>query len=113
MAHRTFMGVMSPLNRFSVMPYFIDPMTGIDQRASPWHRNHLQAHNDCALYLPEEYDSTAVGLANWANLAEYRLSDPASRSWWTFANHLEHYVGANSILPPIPTAEPDWTYPFW
>lgn len=117
MAHRNALGVMSPLHRFSVIPYFIDPMVQNDPPAGAWHLNHQQAHNDAANHLPEEFGSGILGIALWANLLDYNLEDPDSRAWWTFTNHLEHYVGSNTILPqsapqPPPPA-PQWTYPFW
>lgn len=113
MAHRTALGVMSPLTRFGILPYFIDPQRDLNQRASPWHQNHQQAHGDQALHLPTEYASRARGVANWAILSEYDLSRSDSKQWWAFQNHLEHYVGSNSILPPAPPPAPRWTYPFW
>lgn len=117
MAHRNAIGVMSPLPRFSVLPYWLDPLSGTNQPASPWHLNHQQAHNDAANQLPTEFGSAKRGIGIWAPLLDYDFDDPDSREWWTFVNHLEHFVGGNTILPqsapqPPPPA-PQWTYPFW
>lgn len=115
MSHRNALGVISPLTRFSVVPYFLDPPRDLDRPASPWHQNHAQSHADAALNLPEVLGSRTLGVAAWANLLEYRLDDPVGRSWWTFVNHLEHYVAGDTIAvgttPPPPA--PQWVYPFW
>lgn len=117
MAHRNALGVMSPLPRFSIIPYWLDPMLQTDEPGGFWHHNHQQAHSDAALHLPPEFGSGQRGIELHANLLDYDLSNPDSRTWWTFVNHLEHYVGGNTILPqsapqPPPPA-PQWTYPFW
>jgi hypothetical protein len=115
MAHRLYLGVMSPLTRFSVIPYFIDPMTA-KRPADGWHLNHQQAHNDALNNLPAQYlGDIAAGVGS--DLADTNLDNPASRSWWTFFNRIEHYVGSNTILPqpvtPPPPPSPTFTYPFW
>lgn len=117
MSHRNALGVMSPLTRFSAIPYFVDPFVQTDEPGGPWHFNHQQAHNDAASQLPPELGSTKRGIPNTASLLDYDFSDPDSRAWWTFVNHLEHFVGGNTVLPqsapqPPPPA-PQWKYPFW
>jgi hypothetical protein len=117
MYHRNALGVMSPLTRFSVIPYFIDPATG-KRSADSWYLNHGQAHNDAMNNLPSTYlGEVTAGSGVGANLVDTVLDNPWSRSWWVFQNNLEHYVGANTILPapqiPPPPPAPTWTFPFW
>lgn len=52
MAHRYIMSMMGPLNQWSAMPYFIDPMHYDDDPSGPWHFAHQQAHDDFNSYLP-------------------------------------------------------------
>lgn len=114
MAHRNAFGVMSPLNRFSVLPYFIDPMRK-DAPAQKWNLNHQQAHNDALQHLPSEFGSPTVGLFIGQNLIDTDLNDPRQRQWWIFQNHQEHYIGGNTILPNVnfPPPAPQWVFPFW
>jgi hypothetical protein len=116
MAHRNALGVMSPLPRFSVVPYFIDPAQNIGTPGSKWHLNHQQAHNDALENLPSYFGASTVGLPSGGILRDYNLDDPRQRAWWTFQNWQEHYVGGDAILPnvqPQPPAIGRWTYPFW
>ena len=119
MTHRDALGVMSPLVRFSVIPYFLDPLLNVGTPASFWHLDHQQAHNDAANNLPATYlgDIIPLGISIGANLVDSNLDDPWNRSWWTFINHMEHYIGSNTILPqpqtPPPAPAPVFTYPFW
>jgi hypothetical protein len=117
MAHRRVLGIMSPLDRFSIVPYFIDPM---DPQASAdgWHLNHQQAHNDSLNEVPTGYGATEVGLRVGQNLVDTDLTAPQAKAWWTFQNHMEHYVQAGTFLPattalPAPQQAPNWRYPFW
>lgn len=113
-SHRTALGVMSPLYRFSVIPYFIDPMEVTEQPGGPWHLNHQQAHTDAASQLPIALDQRRRGVDLNANLLDYALENPDSRAWWTFVNHLEHYVGSGTVaVTPQPPPAPQWTFPFW
>jgi hypothetical protein len=117
MAHRNALGVMSPLTRFSAVPYFIDPFTA-RRPADQWHFDHQQAHDDSQNHLPADYlGDIVVGTGVGANLVDSDLSDPWNRSWWTFKNHIEHFVGSNTILPqpqtPPPPPAPVWKFPFW
>lgn len=115
MAHRNAMGVMSPLTRFSVIPYFIDPVERDVSNASKYQLNHQQAHNDALLHLPTEFGAPTIGLRFGQNLIDYDLRNPASKKLWAFYNHQEHYVGGNTILPNVqfPPPAPQWAYPFW
>jgi hypothetical protein len=118
MATRNELGVMSPLTRFSVIPYFLDPiMPVMPTPADWWNLNHQQAHNDAMNALPYAYLSDIdLSFAVGANLVDTDLNDPEERSWWTFINHLEHFVSSNAILPNPqipPTEGPIFVYPFW
>jgi hypothetical protein len=112
MAHRAALGIMAPLDRFSAIPYFVEPDLGDNQPASMWNLDHQQAHNDALQNLPSAYGATAIGLAIGQNLVDSNLDDPEQRTWFTFQNFMEHYVGANTILP-APGPETEWTFPFW
>jgi hypothetical protein len=116
MSHRIALGVMSPLNRFSILPYLIDPMlenTAIP--AGPWNLRHQQAHNDALQNLPTSFGAATVGLFIGQNIRDTDLDDPRQRTWWTFQNHMEHYVGGNTLSPTeqLPPPAPQWVYPFW
>lgn len=112
MAHRNALGVMSPLTRWSVVPYLLDPRQNSDVPASMWHTNHQQAHDDAQRALPDYYGATSYGnLAIAGILADYDLSKPDQLRWWTFKNHMDHMIGGSTILPPGTT--PRWTFPFW
>lgn len=115
MAHRNALGVMSPLDRFSIIPYFVDPDLGDNRPASMWNLDHQQAHNDALNNLPSAFGATTVGLRIGQNLVDSNLSDPEQRRWWTFQNHMEHYVGGNTITPNTYFPEPavQWIWPFW
>ena len=118
-AHRYFLGVMSPLTRFSVIPYFLEPVRDASTPATGWLLDHQQAHNDALTILPSAYLSETVGIDVGTNLLDTNLTDPWNLSWWIFNNHMEHYVGNNAILPPPqpppppPPPAPTWTFPFW
>lgn len=130
------------LSDFSVVPYFIDPMIGSDIMAGKYLLNHQQAHTDALNNFPDRYywkylttitqvpnpnpppptlphtsikpQSIQYGLRIGANLIDFKLSNQRQRTWWTFQNHMEHYVGANVISPPpAPKPAPQWTFPFW
>lgn len=115
MTHRNGLGVMSPLDRFSAIPYFVDPMQNIGTPASMWHLDHQAAHNDALANLPTQFGASTIGLRIGGILRDYNLDNPDQRKWWEFANHQEHFVGGNTISPNIqfPPPAPQWTYPFW
>ena len=115
MAHRNAMGVMSPLDRFSVVPYLLDPEQNLAIPGSMWHLDHQQAHNDALTHLPTEFGAPTVGLFIGGILRDYDLDNQAQRTWWTFQNHMEHYVGGNTITPDVYLPPPalQWVYPFW
>jgi hypothetical protein len=114
MSHRNALGVMSPLDRFSVVPYFIDEMQPANP-AGPWALNHQTAQNDALQHLPTEFGASTIGLRIGGLLRDYDLDDPRQRKLWEFDNWIEHYVGANTISPNVALPPPaiSWTYPFW
>jgi hypothetical protein len=124
MQHREYFAIMAPLDRFSILPYLLDPTYGTDIRAGPWHLSHQQAHNDFTQQLPPFWDARHVGFGIPTDqiLVDSNLQDPESRTWWTFVNHQEHFTTNEAILP-LPATDPNppgwWTqigpatYPFW
>lgn len=86
MAHRTILGAMSPLDRFSVLPYFLDPFLN----NALWLLTHQQAQDDAT--------RTVQGLSAAANLVDTNFDSPEQRAWWEFVNHLELYE-ATGLLP--------------
>lgn len=112
-AHREYYAVMAPLTRFSALPYFIEPLPPptppFPTDADDWNLNHQQAHNDFALALPAFYNDSSIGfgIPNSQNLVDSNLNDPETRTWWTFANHQEHYIANNAILPLPTTVAPN------
>lgn len=108
MAHRRYFSQMSPLNRFSALPYLLDPPYDTNIRASLWHLNHQKSHTDFAASLPANYNATEIGLPLRQPLADSNLADPESRIWWSFAQHREHYLADQAILPLQ-----SGTWPFW
>lgn len=101
MAHRTLLGAMAPLTRFSVLPYQLDPQ----QADGMYLLRHQQAHWDMMDALPsyppvtEEYGG--LRYQNDQILGELN-------PWTIFANHTEHQI-AMSVYP-LPDK---LTYPFW
>jgi hypothetical protein len=56
MQHREYFAVMSrPLSQFSLLPYLLDPIFGLDHPAWSWNFQHQQAHNDFNGDLPSNY----------------------------------------------------------
>ena len=123
MQHREYFAIMSPLDRFSVLPYLLDPAFGTEIRAGPWNLHHQQAHNDFSETVPAYWNAQTVGFGISANniMVDSNQDDPESRTWFTFLNHQEHYITNEAILP-LPASElspPGWwnevtlVYPFW
>ena len=116
MAHRAYYQAMGPLSRWSVLPYLLDPPSDTARRASKWHLNHQQAHNDAIQALPSGWERPAVGIPSSQILVDSSLADPRSLTWWTFINHQEHYVADNALLPLPNTLNQDGTAasaPWW
>jgi len=93
-AHRELLGALSPLYRYSTLPYFMTPLDQSLPRLI-----HQQAHLD-AMPTP------AVALS--PNLLDTWPKDKnrESLSWWLFANHNSHYIAQNEM-------DSELTYPFW
>lgn len=101
MAHRLLFASMSPLSRFSVLPYIIWPNAS-DGR--DWHMDHQQAHNDGGGVLPGFFGdigfggevpsptgSTVSQLGPAFNIEDYFLQkNSEQKNWWTFQNHYWH-----------------------
>ena len=102
-AHRYFLGAMSPLYRFSTLPYFIDPR----RDDGMWRLTHQRAHQDAMTTLPF-YPYTGVPFTQ--NLIDLPLSKKSTEqvSFWLFQNHNEHYVGQTQI-----PADLERIFPFW
>jgi hypothetical protein len=58
MSHRRLLGSMSPLDRFSAIPYVLSPFTG----NGDWRQEHQQAHSDFVGILPGWYGTTIIGV---------------------------------------------------
>lgn len=123
-AHREYLAVMSPLNRFSGIPYFVEPLPSPPPSpADMWNLQHQHAHNDFSLSLPPDWQATHVGfgIPGNQNLLETDWNRPESRTWTTFVNHQEHYVASEAVFPlPNYPGIPGWwlqigpaIYPFW
>ena len=114
MAHRNYFAVMSPLTRFSVLPYLLDPMPVSVPIAGDWMLDHQQAHNDALNHVPVHFGVATVGLAVGQILMDTDLNNASQRAWWTFQNHMEHYIANSTVLPHafVPTGV-EWVYPFW
>jgi hypothetical protein len=111
MAHRTNLGAMSPLTRFSLVPYQLDPATNKPM----WHLIHGQAHVDFTDTLPYWYylvnpaywPNEGVGIPSRQPLVDTDLENDEKRTWWTFVNHQEHLAAQNSA------SFVEWVFPFW
>jgi hypothetical protein len=120
MAHRNFFIAMSPLYRFNILPYLLDPFEPPlpDVRSGQsWNLDHQQAHNDMLSDLPRYYGGwedlpPELGLSIGQILRDTDFDNPEQVTWWTFANHREHYI-ANETTFPEETAPTYWKYPFW
>lgn len=101
MSHRNLMVAMGPLNQWSVAPYFVDPWIFAARPATSWPLSHQQAHNDFTTFLPANpaVAPGTVGFPIVQNLLEQDLTREDGLPWWTFANHQEHFIASNAILP--------------
>jgi hypothetical protein len=110
MAHRRYFAAMAPLDRFSALPYMLDPPYNTSVRASDWHLNHQKAHTDFAATLPRDYNASAPPqVASFTPpLMDSDLSNPEELEWWTFQHHRDHYLADQATLPLL-----TGTWPFW
>ena len=118
-AHRGLWGSMSPLTRFSVLPYILYPNPN---NSGGWHLDHEWAHRDYQSVLPGTFGGigflnlvdglvppefifpdipvaqtgTISQLAPSFNIEDYELQIRARREWWTFQNHYAH-LDAQSV----------------
>ena len=117
MEHRTFLGAMAPLTRFSVLPYNLDPMPAYPGPAARfWMLNHQHAQTDAISTIPTwgwpgpgfpPYPGTLeISVPENQNLQDTHFTNPGQKTWFQFANHQELYV-ASTFLPPI------LEFPFW
>jgi hypothetical protein len=98
-AHQQLLIAMAPLTQFSTVPYLLDPDAGMSQQGGMWQTLHQQAHQDFIDALPSSYGSEARGLQTSQILLSLDVTDPGQQAWWTFANHQEHYLANQTILP--------------
>jgi hypothetical protein len=129
MATRNYFVAMAPLSRFSLLPYMLDPFPyPKEQEAHPWNLNHQQAHNDALASLPKAFGATDpeeegepvgpdpddIGLSIGQILRDTNFDNARQVKWWTFQNHMEHYIANNATFPETaPTVPPWWRWPFW
>lgn len=118
-AHRRLWGSMSPLTRFSVLPYILYPRPG---NMGDWHMDHEQAHRDLQDVLPGTFGGVGFGdllgglippgfpfpplppdqtqtisqLAPSFNIQDYDLTVWSQREWWTFQNHYSHLIAEST-----------------
>lgn len=117
-AHRTLLGSMSPLTRYSALPYLLSPNAN---NSGMWHRDHQQAHSDFTDTLPGYFGGFGFNL--WGpiggtggtvsqqgpayNIEDYDLTSEPALNWWTFQNHYAH-LNAQQVQ----TSEL-WIFPFF
>ena len=105
MSHRRLLANLSPLGRFSVIPYHVDP----GRNNTHWHLDHGQSHDDFQMNLPGWYGPGTFDILNPAyNIIDTDLMSESQRKWWTFQNHQEHLVAEN-----INSLTEVWIFPFW
>jgi hypothetical protein len=82
-AHRDYIIIAGlPSNR----PAIIDPapIAYTSRIAGNWHHDHQRSHDDFSL------NQTKAAISQ--NLIDSTLAEPASLEWWTFVNHMQHYI---------------------
>lgn len=95
MAHRRLLTGMSPLDRFSVLPYLLDPMVDMPF----WRLNQQQAQDDAIRTL------AAVAIPAPQPLMDNKLETPQERAWFSFVDEMELRIAA-SLLPEL--TSPAW-----
>lgn len=103
MVHRQALSAMFPLDRFSALPYLLDPAQ-FDN--ATWRLNHQQAQNDFistqptwGLYpqaMPPYPGELLAVVGDNKPLIDEQLQ------WWAFTNWTEHYIGSAAVaqVPP-------------
>jgi hypothetical protein len=94
MRHRDVLGAMAPLDRFTLIPYFVDPST----EKPFWLLVHGQAHIDF---------TGTLGIPTRQPLVDTNLANDEKRSWWEFVNNQEHMLAEDA------TVNATLTFPFW
>ena len=74
MSHRDYLGVMSPLTRFSAIPYFIEPFTA-KRGSDNWHFNHQTAHDDADNAIPSTYMGPPAVVGFSPNMKDANLAN--------------------------------------
>lgn len=90
--------VSGGLTAFSSIPYFIDPQFN---GSAFWNYTHGQAHRDGSVTLDSWFNQTLETTLVRQPLVDFNLDRPVERTWWTFANFMEHY-NAQAVLPQQP-----------
>ena len=111
MAHRLPLGAMSPLDRFSPLPYILDPY----REGGWWRLLHSTAQDSFIEDLPswpgsrgqEGWPNDGIGLASDQPLFAPDIFKPGHRKWFEFANFQEHRIAEASI------SFEELVYPFW
>lgn len=75
----------------ALQPNIIDPapIDNTSRRAGNWHQDHQRAHDD--FYLAQ------AKVPSNQNMIDSNLAEPASLAWWTFVNHMQHYIAQQTI----------------
>jgi hypothetical protein len=102
MSHRTQLGAMNPLDRFSALPYFIDPPMITN---GMWKLDHQSAQSDANSTIPTwgspdpNYPGTLhVSVPETRSIIDVNFSDQRERTFWVFWNHHDQFV-AQGFLP--------------
>lgn len=94
MGHRLLLTGMSPLDRFSALPYFLDLQVGTPF----WRLNQQQAQDDAIKTLG------VVTIPAPAPLMDNQLETPQQRAWLSFVDEMEMRIAASSLQPPLSPA---------
>lgn len=95
MGHRLLLGGMSPLDRFSALPYFLEFQVGLPM----WRLNQQTAQDDAITTLG------AVAIPAPQPVMDNRFETPDQRAWFSLTNEMETRIAAS--LLPRPTL-PAW-----
>lgn len=91
MAHRTLLGGMSPLDRFSVLPYLLDPMVDLPF----WRLNQQTAQDDAIRTLG------VVSIPAPQPLQDNKLDTPTARTWFSFVDEQEMRIAESTLPSPL------------
>lgn len=103
MVHDQMLAQLAPQTQFSAAPYFVEPLPApvppFPTPADMWNLKHQSAHDD---FNQRVATGPFVGIPLNQNLVDSNLNAPEDRTWWTFANHQEHYI-ISAMIAPLPT----------